>query len=123
MAITVKINGTDITPYIAFGGLKWGHSDIDAAGSGRTMDGIMHRGRVASKVRLDVTCRPLTTAEASIVLTLIEPEWVTVQYTDPMKNAVIRKTMYSNNRTAGYLIHRPSEGDLWKLESFPLIEK
>lgn len=123
MAVTVKINGTDITPYIAYGGLKWGYSDIDASGSGRTMDAVMHRGRVASKVRLDVTCKPLTTTEASLVLTLIEPEWVTVEYTDPMKNAVLTKTMYSNNRAAGYLLNRPESEDLWKLESFPLIEQ
>ena len=119
----LKIGGTDITPYIAFGGVKWTRSDIDSPDTGRTMDGKMHRGRVATKIRLDITCRPLTTAEASLVLSKIYPEFVTVQYTDPMQGTAVTKTMYSNNNPATFLIHRASGEELWNGITFPLIER
>lgn len=119
----LKINNTNIVPYIAYGGFKYLLSDIDAPDSGRTMDATMHRGRVASKVRLDITCRPLTSAEVRVVLNAISPEWVTVQYTDPTTGSTTTKKMYSNNRTANYLINHREKGDLWTVDTFPLIEE
>lgn len=123
MNFTLYINGTNITPYIANRGLKWQLSDIDASDSGRTMDGVMHRGRVASKVRLDVTCRPLTSSEARTVLVAIEPEWLTVTYVDPMLNDTVTKTMYSNNRPASHLIQKRDGSTWWDGITFPLIEQ
>lgn len=122
--MTLTINGVNIVPYIAYQGLKYQHSDIDAPDSGRTMDAVMHRGRVASKIRLDVTCRPLNVADTARVLSAISPEWVTVTFTDPMTATTTTKTMYSNNRTASFLIKRDNDAnDLWMIEPFPLIEK
>ena len=121
--MTLTVNGVDMIPYIAYNGLKWQRSDIDASDSGRTMDGIMHRGRVATKIRLDVTCRPLKATEASIVLQAILPEWVTVTYTDPMEGHDVTKTMYSNNNPATFLIARTNGLHLWSGITFPLIEQ
>lgn len=87
------------------------------------MDATMHRGRVATKIRLDITCKPLKTTEASIVLNAVYPEYVTVQYTDPQAGTEVTKTMYSNNNPASYLLYRPAEGDLWDGITFPLIER
>jgi len=121
--MVLTVNGVDITPYIKFQGLKWQLSDLDAPNSGRDLAGEMHRGRVASKVRLDVDCKPLTTAQASVVLSAIYPEWVTVVYTDPRLGTATTKTMYSNNRPASYCIRRKDGTELWQGISFPLIEK
>ena len=90
--MVLKIDGTDITPYIAFSGIAWQRGDVESENAGRTLDGILHRGRVGTKIRLDITCRPLTAAEAGVVLNAIYPEWVTVQYTDPM-SGLVTKTM------------------------------
>lgn len=117
-----KINGTDMTPYIAYRGLKWTRNDIDSSDAGRTMDGVMVRARVATKIRLDVTCRPLTQAEARIVLNAILPQYVTVQYTDPMYGNV-SKRMYSNNNPASYLIKKNNGDEYWDGITFPLIER
>ena len=119
----LTVGGVDLTPYIAFGGVKWERSDIDSSDAGRTMDGKMHRGRVASKIRLDITCKPLTTAQASIVLQAILPEFVTVVYTDPLAGTALSKTMYSNNTPATYLIKRRDGTELWSGITFPLIEQ
>ena len=90
------VNGVNLTNYLAEDGIRWTRFDVEAPDTGRTLDGVMHRGRVASKVRLDVTCRPLKSSEAQTVLQAIYPEYVTVRYTDPQCGPVT-KTMYSNS--------------------------
>lgn len=114
---------TDLVPYLAFNGLKWSRNDIDAAGSGRdTQDGLLHRARVAIKVRLDGTCRPLEQTEATIVLTALKPEWLDVQYFDPQEGSIQTKKMYSNNIPATFLIQHGSK-QYWEGITFPLIEE
>lgn len=116
------IDGVDILPYIAYKGLKWTRSDIDGPDAGRTMDGLMHRQRVATKIRLDITCRPLTDGEASTLLKAILPVYVEVSYTDPMEGTTVTRTMYSNNNPASFLLLKGTVG-LWDGISFPLVEQ
>lgn len=120
--MTLTIDGVDMTPYIAYGGLKWQRNDIDSPNTGRAMDGLMYRGRVATKIRLDVTCKPLRSDEISIVLNAIYPEYVTVTYDDPMYG-LVTKTMYSNNHPASYLMNKGNGVEYWNGVAFPLIER
>lgn len=122
MKMMLKINGVDFMPFIAKQGVKWQRNDIDAPNSGRTMDGMMQRGRVATKIRLDITCRPLRAEEARLVLNTILPEYVSVDYYDPMSGERYGVTMYSNNNPASFLIEKP-EDDWWSGITFPLIER
>lgn len=117
----ITIDGTEITDYIAHGGLKWTRSDIDGPDAGRSMDGVMHRLRVGTKIRLDITCRPLTATELRTLLNLIYPEYVTVVYDDPMSGRV-SKTMYSNNNPASYYRMKRSGVEQWTGVTFPLVE-
>jgi len=117
-----KINGVDMLPYVAYRGMKWQRNDIDAPDTGRNMAGHMLRYRVATKIRLDITCRPLTASEASTVLNAIRPTFVTVQYSDPMYGTVT-KTMYSNNNPASFLIQKQNGVSYWDGITFPLIER
>lgn len=121
--MTLTINGVDITPYIALGGVKWSRNDVEAPKAGRTLDGVMHRGRVATKIRLDITCRPMTNTEAATVLTAIMPEYVTVVYTDPQLGTTTTKTMYSNNNPASFLMRRTDGTEWWSGITFPLVER
>ena len=124
MKVEIKDPGTnnfvDITDFIAFGGLKWQRNDIESPDAGRTLDGKMHRGRVATKIRLDITCRPLRAAELGVLLNLIYPETISVKYVDPMSGSVT-KTMYSNNNPASYCIKKGTT-EWWSGVTFPLIE-
>lgn len=120
--MVLKINGTDITPYIASGGIKWTRYDIDAPKAGRTMDGTMQRGRVATKVKMEITCTPLPKDKLRELLNLILPEYVKVEYEDPM-NGLRIGTFYSNNNPATYWLQRP-DGSEWYTEiTFPLVER
>jgi hypothetical protein len=118
----LTINGVDITPFIASGGIKWSRNDIEAPNTGRTMDGTMMRGRVTTKIRLDITCIPLIASDLAIVLNAIYPEFVTVRYTDPMYGTRI-VTMYSNNNPASFLVKKPNGDEYWTGITFPLIER
>ncbi|MBR0161959.1 MAG: hypothetical protein IJQ02_11850 [Oscillospiraceae bacterium] len=126
--MTFVVNGVDFMntatgrPYIAFNGLKWQRNDIESPKAGRTMDGNMQRGRIGTKIRMDVTCRPLTASELQIVLNAIYPEYVTVQYNDPM-SGLVTKTMYSNNNPATYLMLKPNGTEWWNGVTFPLVER
>ena len=118
----VVIDGTDITPYIKYQGVQWTRNDIDGPNAGRTLSGLMVRDRVATKIRLDITCRPITSDQLRILLNLIYPEFVTVTYDDPMLG-VVTKTMYSNNNSSEFLLLRKSGVEWWHNISFPLVER
>ena len=120
--MTLMIDGVDMTPYIAYGGFKWSRNDVDAPNTGRSMDALMHRGRVATKIRLDITCRPLTTEELRIVLNTILPEYVTVTYDDPMYGRTT-KTMYANNNPAVFQLNKNDGRQYWTGVTFPLVER
>lgn len=117
--MVLKINGVDMLPFIQQKGIKWSRQDIDGKNAGRTLDGEMQRERVATKIRLDITCLPLSTRDANIVLNAIYPELVDVEYEDPMYGLTYA-TMYSNNIPATYI---DTQTDLWEGIAFPLIQK
>lgn len=119
----LSIDGFDITNYIAYGGFKWQRSDVDGSDAGRDLNGTLRRNRVATKVRLDITCRLLKSEELADILSAIMPEYVTVKYYDPQKGAVVTKKMYSNNTPATYQLKQPDGTVWWSGVTFPLIEQ
>lgn len=121
--MVLKVNGVNMIPFIAHGGLSWQRSDVDGPNAGRMLNADMQRDRVATKIRWDVICRPVTSAELSKILTSIQPEYVSVEYTDPITNTVKTGTFYSNNVPANFLMISSSGVEYWSGVTFPLIEK
>lgn len=121
--MTLEINGVDITPYISFGGVKWQRSDVDGPSAGRQLNGDAIRDRVATKIRWDITCRPLEADELAKVLTLIQPEFVALKYLNPITNTVMTGTFYSNNVPASFIMQRPNGDEYWGGVTFPLVQK
>ena len=122
MAFLFTVNGLNLLPYLSEDGLRWTRFDVEAPDTGRTLDGVMYRGRVASKIRLDVRCRPLNTREMQLVLQAILPEYVTVRYTDPQDGSVTR-TMYSNNIPTLCATVYDDGTARWEGLEFPLIQR
>lgn len=121
--MTFAINGRDITPYIALGGLKWQRADVDGQNAGRTLDGTMIRDRRATKIRWDVTCKPLTGSQLSTILSLIQPEFVTLTYTNPVTNSISSGQFYANNFPV-QISHITKNGvEYWTGLTFPLVQK
>lgn len=119
-----KIGGVDITPYIAFGGIKWSRNDVDGPNAGRMQNGEMQRDRISTKYRWDITCRPLTAAEQATLLQLIQPEYINVEYTDPLTNLTVSEPVrcYSNNFPSTYMIVDSRGVEWWTGLSFPVIQ-
>lgn len=112
----------DITPFIAWQGLTFSRNDVDAPDAGRDMSGLMHRGRVAVKEKMNLQTVQLTRAQSSMIQSLLYPETIQVRVTPyPRTNAAQVMNMYSNNVKTTYVIHRENGEDLQSL-SFPLIE-
>lgn len=122
--MTLIVNGIDFAPYVAYQGFKWQRSDVDGENTTRSLDNAyLHRDRIAIKYRLDITCRPLTTQESSIVLKAIRPVFVTVTYTDPEEGREVTREMYSNNIPAQFLMRSRDGKERWGGITFPLIER
>ena len=117
-----KIDGTDIAPLIARKGLKWTRNDIDSANAGRTLDGTMNRGRVTTKIKLEIKCIPLKQEQVQMLLNLIMPEYVNVEYEDPLFGHMYTQ-FYSNNVPATVCLQAPDGTMLWDEVSFPLVER
>lgn len=118
-----EIDGVDITPYIAFSGLKFTASDLDSEEAGRTLDGNLRRSRVATKVRWDVPCKPLRTSEVVRLFQLLKPEWVTLRASDPMFGLRSAQFYSNNNSISMKVTSKVEEEELWEGLTFPLIER
>lgn len=125
MTVEFSTNGsswTDITPYIAWQGLTFSLNSIDAPDAGRDMTGLMHRGMVAIKEKMNIQTIQLAKAQvASLFVFLVRPSFYVRVTPYPRTNAAQTFTMYTNNVKTTYVIHRSSGEDLQTL-SFPLIE-
>lgn len=112
----------DITPWIAWQGLTFSRNDVDAPDAGRDMSGVMHRGRVGVKEKMQIKTIQLTKTQCNKLYTLLYPETIYVRVNPhPETNSEKQMYMYSNNVSTQYVIKRES-GEELKTMSFPLIE-
>ena len=93
----LTIGTTDITPYLAHQGFKWTRADLDSEETQRLLNGNLERHRVTTKYYVTVTCKALTTAQASIVLKAIKPDKVSCTYIDPEVGGPVTRYCYANN--------------------------
>ena len=117
-----SINNYNILPYIAEDGLTFQFFDIDAPDAGRTLDGLMHRNRVATKVKILVTCRPLTSDEIMLIRQATASEYLTVRYIDPVSGQT-QKTMYMGDCSCRESMIYPDGKARWVDYTFNLIER
>lgn len=112
----------DITPYIAWQGLTFSRNDVDAPDAGRDMSGLMHRGRVAVKEKMNIQTVTMTKAQSAALQTLLYPETIQVRVNPyPRTNATQIMSMYSNNVKVTHVVTTQGNDELQSL-SFPLIE-
>ncbi len=120
--LVFTIEGVDIRHLIVEDGIKWQRSDLDGENAGRNKAGDVIRDRIAIKRRCDITCRDMTIEEAQMLQRLIEPEFISVQFTD-LLDGIVTKVMYSNNGEATIGAAYDDGDSLVTGISFPLIEK
>lgn len=121
MILTVSSGSTsiDLTGMIAQEGLSITRQDV--CSSITTMDGKIHRGRIATKATLGVTVIPQTYSDYCTLASLLDNEYVTVRYEDPVLGDRYA-SMYVEERSAALLVHYRSGTEYWHEISFTLKE-
>lgn len=113
----------DITRYIAQGGFSLSENDMDSPKAGRTLDAVMHRGKVAQKNRADIKLVDVKYSVLSTILPILRNEYFTVE-TDLFPgqgNASMR--MYNSTRKFSVPII-DTDGVAWYQDtSFNIIER
>lgn len=116
----ISINNTDIAPLVAFQGVQWTRNDY-CPKSVTTMDGRMNRGRVASKVELSLTFKPLTANQLGDLMNLVKDEYFSVAYDDPILGYSV-KTMFAESLPAKMMLSRQN-GEYWNEITMTLKER
>lgn len=86
--MTFVINGLDIMPFVADGGIDWQRKDVEGPAAGTAINGRPIRDKRAELYSWTLTCMPLTAAQLATVLSAISPSSIQATYTDPETNAL-----------------------------------
>ena len=78
----------------------WGLQDVSSPDAGRTQDAVMHKERVAQKVKLELEWSGLTWAETAVIMTAFNPEYIEVKYPDMLSGQMETKTFYTGDKSA-----------------------
>ena len=105
------IGSINIAPYIE--DFKWEYNDVDAPKSGRTLDAVMHRGRVTDKRKISVKLVPVTMAQCTPIISALRTQYISVS-TNLLPEGATAFTAYNSSRnggvgyidTSGVVMHR-----------------
>lgn len=104
--------------------MTWGLQDISASDAGRTQDGRMHKNLVCQKRKISLTWNLPHEASATEILRAFNPEYVQVQYFDPLDDRIEVRTFYSGDKSAPFRSYQVPVvgGTTFKTISFDIIE-
>ena len=109
----------DYSDMVKLSGLGWTRNDLDADGSGRTLDGKMHRAKIAEKRTLDWQLMPDRQSRYAALDTDLSQQQFQAQYSD--LHGTLTKTFYCSSFKATLDL---DDNDVthWSGGSFTLIE-
>ena len=120
------VSDNEISHLVALGGYKWTSSDLHSEDSGRTLDGTMHVYVIASKETLDISCVPMSEADASMLLQLLKGHAGTEQsfpvtYESPEAGGIRTANFYCSERNCEFM--QACRGvKWWENIKFKLVE-
>lgn len=116
------INSVDYITYVEMSGIVWSCDDLDSDESGRTLDGLMHRYRVAQKRKVTINLKPMKTEDFAALSIAIAAEYVTATILDPKIGAQTTFTFY-NSSISSATIFDDGVDCWWSGGTFSLIEQ
>ena len=120
---SLKINGAEIASVIKIDGFQWQRNDLDGSGAGRSVTGLAIRDLIATKIRLDCTCRELSgPARTALESILFASEFLTVTCDDAIFRGQAR-TMYCSSMSSGFSRRKQDGTEYWKDTKFVLVER
>ena len=121
---TLKINGTEIIGYIYIDGFDWRREDVDGPGAGRTVTAKAVRDVLGSKIRYDMECRELTSAEREALEALLfSGPFLTVVCDDATFRGAESRQMYCNSMSGKFSRRKANGTEYWKNVKFVLVEQ
>ena len=122
MSLTTKghfsINGKEFSAKA----IKVGFESLASENSGRTLDGILHIDWVLSRIRkVEIEMPPMSSADVSRLLSLVQGREYTLVYFDPLDNAEKAIEVYTSNSSSDMYSGVLYNG-LWQGVKFNAIE-
>lgn len=101
---------------------EWSIQDVSIGESGRDDTGYMYKGRVTSKVKLVLEWAGKDPVTAQSILGAFQPEYISVNYFDPLVGDYTTKTFYTGDRSAKVKIWSENS-KIFETVSFDIIER
>ena len=114
------VGNIHIAPYIEE--FKWEYNDVDAPKSGRTLDAVMHRGRVTDKRKISIKLVPLTLSQCKPIISALRTQYISVQ-TNMLPEGNASFTGYNSSRNGGVAYIDTSGNVMNRDVSFNIIER
>lgn len=93
----IWVDGVEIkTPSV----FNYSLQDVSDSASGRTLDALMHKNRIAQKIKISLSWNSPTPDETSAILKAFNPEYIMVKYPDAKENQYVTKEFYVGDRSA-----------------------
>jgi len=118
----IKINGVDTIRFPSEYSVLISDLD-DGDTTTRTMDGLLHRDRIATKRKINLKFSVLTWNELSNLLVQIKDMFFEVTYPDPMTGVLSTRTFYVGDRTSPVAKYGQDGTLYWKDIAFNFIER
>lgn len=94
--------------------------DVSSPNAGRTEDALMHKQRIAQKVKIELSWLHPTTAEVSEILQAFNSQYLQIRYLDAKAGAYATKIFYVGDRSSP--LYNANLG-VWENVSFNIIER
>ena len=123
MSPVLIINGHDYAPLVEE--LNITNNDLDAEGSGRDVQtGLMHRTRIATKMKAEVRLLRLQQAQLQQLMADISEAFYSATLVDPTTGARVTKSFYTSERPFGaQRLNRETNAPYYDGVAFSMIER
>ena len=115
----IYVDGTAVKNPSSF---TWGLQDVSDSASGRTLDSLMHKNRIAQKRKLSLSWNHPSKEETAQILQVFNPEYISVRYPDAMSGSDETRVFYVGDRSAPMKIWTINNKRYSQI-SFDLIER
>lgn len=100
----------------------WGLQDVSDSESGRDQNAYMHKNRIAQKRKINLSWNAVNPMKIKEILQAFQPEYVMVEYFDPLEGEVVIKEFYTGDKSAPVKIWAGTN-KLYSNVAFNLIER
>ena len=119
----MRLNGRDITRYIMADGCNLSENDLDSPKSGRPLSGLMHRGKVAEKLKAEIKLVPVKKEVIDWIMPILRNQYFSCETDLFAGYGRVTLEMYNSTRKYGVAII-DIDGQIWYSgASFNIIQR